>query len=183
MSETKKLPSQKPKDDLSVLFPNKEHEAAFHEWRRGNGERLKAFDGNTDTIKSLLYAISEFWNDRFNEGWQDTIDLVHQQSELLNKMQNAVPEAFKHGEFMALLRERDKLLAHESRILGGKLRAEQLANQKKDKHEAIKEKEKEFASKSAPHKLNKEIARALGLEIDYVRKARHEIKKKKLADS
>jgi len=183
MSENKNPSKPKPKDDLSALFPNREHEEAFHRWARDNTERIKAFNGNADAVKSLLYAISEFWYDRVNEGWQDTIDLVHQQSELLNKMQNAVPEAFKHGEFIALFKERDKLRAYESRIIGGKLRAEQLTNQKNDKHEAIKEKEKELAPKFPPHKLNKEIAKALGMEPDYVRKARKVISKKNSADS
>lgn len=185
MSEHRKPRPPKPKDDLSALFSDKETEEAFQEWRRVNADLmpLSEFKKLPDALRWLFYARAEFWLDRYSKGWDDALDLVHQQSELLNKMQNAVPEAFKHGEFMALFKERDKLLAHESRILGGKLRAEQLANQKKDKHEAIKEKEKEFAPKSAPHKLNKEIARALGLEIDYVRRARHEIKKKKSADS
>lgn len=183
MSENKKPHSPKQKDDLSALFPNREHEEAFLQWWRDNAERFKTFNESSDTIKNLLYAISEFWYERVNEGWQDTIDLVDRQSELLNKMQNAVPEAFKHGEFMALFKERDKLRAHESRILGGKLRAEQLTNQKNDKHEAIKEKEKELAPKFPPHKLNKEIAKALGMEPDYVRKARNVISKKNSADS
>lgn len=185
MSDNKKTRSPKPqgdpkpKDDLSALFSDKETEEAFQEWRRDNADLvpLSKFKKLPDVLQWVFYARAEFWLDRYNKGWQDTNDLVHQQSELLNKMQNAVPEAFKHGEFMALFKERDKLRAHESRILGGNLRAEQLANQKRNKHEAIAEKEKELAPESVPHKLNKEIAKALGLETEYVRKARSELKK------
>lgn len=175
----------KAKDDLSALFTDKETEEAFQEWRLSSADLipLSKFEKMPDVLQWLFYAKAEFWLDRYSKGWDDALDLTHQQSELLNKIQNAVPEAFKHGEFMALFKERDKLRAHESRILGGNLRAEQLVNQKKDKHEAIEEKEKELAPKFAPHKLNKEIAKALGLETDYVRKSRNEIKKKNSADS
>lgn len=185
MSENKKPHSPKSKDDLSALFSDKETEEAFQEWRRASADLvpLSEFKKLPDVLQWLFYARVAFWLDRYSKGWDDALNLVHEQSELLNKMQNAVPEAFKHGEFMALFKERDKLRAHESRILGGNLRAEQLANQKNDKHEAIEEKEKELAPGFAPHKLNKEIARALGLETDYVRKARSELKKKNAADS
>lgn len=190
MNETKKPRSPKPKDEPASLFQDKETEAAFGKWWEANAKRLESFEKNPEKTKTLLFALAEFWYERVNKAWHDTnkawhdtLDLVHEQSELLNKMQNAVPEAFKQGEFMALFKERDKLRAHESRILGGKLRAEQLTNQKNDKHEAIKEKEKELAPKFPPHKLNKEIAKALGMEPDYVRKARNVISKKNSADS
>lgn len=183
MSDNKKPRPQKPKGEPVSLFQDKETEAAFLEWMDANAKRWESFEKSPEKSKTFLYALAEFWYDRVNKAWQDTLDLVSVQSELLNKMQNAVTEAFKHGEFMALFKERDKLRAHETRILGGKLRAEQLANQKKDKQKAIEEKEKELAPKSAPHKLNKEIAKALGMETEYVRKARGELKKKKSADS
>lgn len=183
MREAKSPRPAKGKSDLSAIFPDKETEAAFGEWWNANAKRLESFEQHPEKSKTLLFALAQFWYERVNAAWQDTIDLVGQQSELLNKMQNAIPEAFRHGEFMALLKERDKLQAHESRILGGKLRAEQLTNQKIDKHQAIREKEKELAPKFAPHKLNKEIAKALGLETDYVRKARKMINKENSADS
>jgi hypothetical protein len=183
MSETKTPRPAKRKNDLSAIFPDKETEAAFDEWWKANAKRLDSFEQHPEKSKTLLFALAQFWYERVNKAWDDTIDLVHRQSELLNKIQNAIPEAFRHGEFMALLKERDKLRAHESRIIGGMLRAEQLANQKMEKHEAIEEKEKELAPKFAPHKLNKVIAKALGLETDYVRKARKEISKKNSAGS
>lgn len=183
MSEAKTPRPAKRKNDLSAIFPDKESEAAFDEWWKANAKRLDSFEQHPEKSKTLLFALAEFWYGRVNAAWQDTIELVGQQSELLNKLQDAIPEAFRHGEFMALLKERDKLRAHESRILGGKLRGEQLTNQKNDKHEAIKETEKVLAPKFAPHKLNKEIAKALGLETDYVRKARNVISKKNSANS
>lgn len=186
MSEHRKPRPPKPKDDLSALFSDKETEGAFQAWRRANADLipLSEFKKLPDVLQWLFYAEVAFWLDRYSKGWDDALVLVREQSELLNKMQNAVPEAFKQGgEFMALVKDRDKLRAHEQRILGGNLRAKQLANQKKAKHETIEEKEKELAPKFAPHKLNKAIAKALGLETDYVRKARKEIKKKNSADS
>lgn len=184
LSDNKKARSPKSKDDLSALFSDKETEEAFQEWRRASVDliSLSKFEKMPDVLQWLLYAKAEFWLDRYSKGWDDALDLVKLQSELLNKMQNAVPQAYKHGEVMALFKERDKLRAHESRILGGSLRAEQLAIQKRNKHDAIAEKEKELAPKFVPHKLNKEIARALGLETDYVRKARSELKRKNAAD-
>lgn len=184
MSENKNPSKPKPKDDLSALFSDKETEEAFQVWRRANAVLmpLSEFKKLPDVLQWVFYARAEFWLDRYSKGWDDALDLVKLQSELLNKMQNAVPQAYKHGEIMALFKERDKLRAHESRILGGNLRAEQLANQKRNKHDAIAEKEKELAPKFVPHKLNKEIARALGLETEYVRKARSELKKKNAAD-
>ncbi len=117
MSETKKSRSSKPKDDLSALFPIREHEEAFHQWSRENTARIKAFNGNSDSIKSLLYAISEFWYERVNKGWQDAIDLLKVQRDLINKLNDEIPEAVKRGQIAATLANWDAIQAKQERLI------------------------------------------------------------------
>lgn len=117
MSDNKKPRLPKPKDDLSALFPNREHEEAFHQWRRENAVRIKAFNENSDTIKGLLYAVSEFWYERVNEGWQDTIDLLSEQEELIEKLQAELPEAVKRGQIAATLANWDAIQAKQERLI------------------------------------------------------------------
>lgn len=131
MSENNKPRSPKPKDGFSALFQNREQEEAFHQWRRDNAERLKAFNESTDTIKSLLYAISEFWYERVNEGWQDTIDLVHQQSEFIDKLNAEIPEAVKRGQLAATLANWDAIQAKQKRLVTLNTRARPAAIKKR----------------------------------------------------
>lgn len=73
---------------------------------------------------------------------------------------------------LARIEFHQQLKSHKSRPRGGRTRAKQLAEQKRTKLKLIKEKEAELTDKIPKHKMNKEIAKATGLETDYVRKAR-----------
>lgn len=117
MSENKKPRLPKPKDDLSALFPNREHEEAFHQWSRENSALIKFFNENPDSIKSLLYAISEFWYERVNKGWAETIELVERQSEIITSLEAQIPLAAKQGELAAIISNAKALEAHAKRII------------------------------------------------------------------
>jgi hypothetical protein len=116
MSDNKKLRLPKRKDDLSALFPNSEHEEAFHQWNRENAARIKAFNENPDTIKGLLYAVSEFWYERVNKGWQDAIDLLSVQRNLINDLKAEIPEALKRGQLAAIFANWDAIQAKQERL-------------------------------------------------------------------
>lgn len=131
MSDNKKPSLPKPKDDLSALFPNKEHEEAFHQWSRENAARIKAFNENPDSIKSLLYAISEFWYERVNKGWQDAIDLLSVQGNLINKLNAEIPEALKRGQLAATLAHWDAIQAKQERLITLHIKARPAAIKKR----------------------------------------------------
>ena len=117
MSENKKPRLPKPKDDLSALFPNREHEEAFHQWMKENTALIESFNKNPDPIKGLLYAVSEFWYERVNKGWQDTIDLLEVQRDLVNKLNDEIPEAVKRGQIAATLANWDAIQAKQERLI------------------------------------------------------------------
>lgn len=75
---------------------------------------------------------------------------------------------------------RPQVQAHRSRQGGGKNRGEQQREEKAARHARIEEKQNELADTTPPRKLNKAIAKATGLETEYVRKARKEINSGKL---
>lgn len=79
---------------------------------------------------------------------------------------------------------RPQVRAHRSRQGGGKDRGKQQREEKAARHARIEEKQLELAETTPAHKLNKAIAKATGLETEYVRKARKKINSgKQLAES
>lgn len=117
MSETKKPRSPKPKDEPASLFQDKGTEAAFDEWWKSNAERLESFEKSPDKGKTLLYAIAEFWYERINKAWQDTLDLLTKQGELVSKLNAEIPEAVKRGQLAALLSNWDAIQAKQDRLI------------------------------------------------------------------
>ncbi len=86
---------------------------------------------------------------------------------------------YKTAEAMGKLvlnEHRDAIIAQQTRSPGGKIRGEQLIAGKEDKHRRIRDATKELSPTTKPRSLNKAIAKKTGLETDYVRKARKEMK-------
>lgn len=73
---------------------------------------------------------------------------------------------------------RPAIEAHKSRKTGGNSRAEQLKEGKADNYDRIRTAKENLPSNTKPHHITKEIAKATGLETDYVRKARKEMENK-----
>ncbi|MBC7623524.1 MAG: hypothetical protein H7232_09080 [Aeromicrobium sp.] len=65
--------------------------------------------------------------------------------------------------------------AHKSRKTGGDTRAKQLAAEKKAKHQLIKDALKKLPQGIKPHAINGRLALDLGMQTDYVRRARKEM--------
>jgi hypothetical protein len=70
---------------------------------------------------------------------------------------------------------RTAIEAQKTRSPAGKGRAKQLKEGKEDKHDRIRKAKESLPSDTKPHHITKEIAKATGLETDYVRKARNEM--------
>jgi len=68
--------------------------------------------------------------------------------------------------------------AQKTRSPAGKGRAKQLKERKESKHDRIRKAKENLPSDTKPHHITKEIAKATGLETDYVRKARNEMEGK-----
>jgi hypothetical protein len=64
------------------------------------------------------------------------------------------------------------LKAQESRKVGGETRAKQLAAEKEAKHQLIKDALKNLPQGIKPHEINGRLALDLGMQTDYVRRAR-----------
>lgn len=117
MNETKKPRSPKPKDEPASLFQDKETEAAFGKWWEANAKRLESFEKNPEKTKTLLFALAEFWYERVNKAWQDTIDLLSKQGELIGKLQAELPEAVKRGRLAATLAHWPAIQAERERLV------------------------------------------------------------------
>lgn len=119
MSENKKPHSPKPKDDLSALFPNKEHEEAFQEWRRASADLvpLSEFKKLPDVLQWLFYAKAEFWLDRYSKGWDDALEVLAEQRDIFNEIRDAIPEAEKRGRLAATFENWDAIQAKQIRLL------------------------------------------------------------------
>lgn len=97
------------KAKLKSLFPDKESEAEFKKWWSENATRRQAFEKSSDGTKMFLWALTEFWYQRVNARWGETIDLVRQQRELIKE---GIPAARRQGQSSAILANLDKLEAH-----------------------------------------------------------------------
>lgn len=117
MSETKRPRPPRSAQEPLPLFQDKETEAAFDEWWQANAERLESFEKSPDKSKTLLFAVAEFWYARVNKAWQDTIDLVSMQGELINKLNAEIPEALKRGQLAAILANWDAIQAKQKRLV------------------------------------------------------------------
>jgi hypothetical protein len=129
MSETKIPRSPKLKDDLSAIFPDKETEAAFKAWWNAHTKKIDSFEKSES--KTLLHAVSEFWYERVNEGWTETIDLVRQQRELLDQFQKLIPEAEERGEMAAVISNWDAIRGKEERLITLEAKARPAAIEKR----------------------------------------------------
>ena len=117
MSVNKNPSKPKPKDDLSALFPNKEHEEAFQEWRRANAMPLSEFKKLPDVLQWLFYARAEFWLDRYSKGWDDALEVLAEQREIFKEIRDAIPEAEKRGRLAATFENWDAIQAKQKRLL------------------------------------------------------------------
>ena len=157
------------------LFEDKETEAEFSQWWSQNTELLEIFDAKTpNESKVLLFGLERFWYERINIQWHKTLALVKDQRELIER---EIPVARRQGALGATLANLTAIEAQLLRKAGGDIRGKQQAMEKSVRHKTIQQTEKILASTTPARNLNKAIAKATGLETDYVRKARNEIKR------
>lgn len=127
---------------------------------------FKAITDKVGVSKVLAVLIVRF-ADKTND---DDMDTAY---EVLSKHNLAMSVATS-----ILDNNRDAITAHQSRITGGNSRGKQLTAGKADKYKLIRDATKELSPTTKPRNLNKAIAKKTGLETDYVRKARKEMKQK-----
>ena len=157
------------------ITAGEEDKKEFRAWLDRNVNKIETFEKSPSSDKVLLFSLAEFWYENVNSMWHKTLELVEAQRELINR---EIPLARRQGALAATLANWDAITAQGTRTVGGRLRGEQQTKEKEITHAAIQDKERELAATVPKHKLNKEIARATGLEVEYVRKARKEICKK-----
>lgn len=126
MSDNKKPRIPKPKgdpkakDDLSALFTDKETEEAFHEWRRANANLmpLSEFKKLPDVLQWLFYARAEFWVDQYSKGWQDALDQLSEQGELVQKLAlTDLPKAVGWAKLNTILEHLPAIQANQERLI------------------------------------------------------------------
>lgn len=96
------------------LFSDKETEDEFIEWRKSHANEIDAFEKLPDKTKSLLWQLAEFWCERVNAKWDEALDLVKIQREIIESNQSTAEMARKSGELSALLANFDKIRSAET---------------------------------------------------------------------
>lgn len=133
MSENKKPRRHKPGWDLSAFFDEKGEEE-FINWWESNTEKIEIFKMHPDdNYKVFLYAYAWFWYERVNEGWQDAIDLLGVQGDLINKLNAEIPEATKRGRLAATLEHWPAIQAEQKRLITLATKARPKAIEKRKK--------------------------------------------------
>ncbi len=87
-------------------------------------------------------------------------------------------KSIEAGIRATLEKHRAAIIAQRTRSGGGQKRGEQQKRDKESKHRLIQQKEAELSPTTPKRKMNKLIAKATGLDTDYVRKARKEMNAK-----
>ncbi len=84
-------------------------EVEFSKWKKDNKQTLELFEKFPDTLKTDLFARADFMYERVNEAWGDTLSLLREQSELIEGIKIAIPEAQRLGAAKALFENMENI--------------------------------------------------------------------------
>lgn len=102
--------------DSKLDTEDKSFKEEFSKWKKKNKQTIEFFEKSPDAVKTFLFAHADFWYERVNNGWDDSLSLIKQQAELLERqralislLHKTIPEARRFGEEAVLSAYGDKI--------------------------------------------------------------------------
>lgn len=83
----------------------------FSRWWKANEEKREMFRKSPDETKELLFALADFWYERVNARWDETLKLLDKESSLNTQLLAEVKRAREIGELKAIFEHYDKIVA------------------------------------------------------------------------
>ncbi|GBG15390.1 peptide-binding protein [Novimethylophilus kurashikiensis] len=125
------------------LFSDKETEAEFSKWCSTHVDRIEWFSKLSDKAKILNWALAEFWYGRVNAKWDEALELVKMQGEIIASNKSTIETARKNGALSALLANWDKIQAAETQktiLDNGRMKGTEARQKKAKSNHAVLEK-------------------------------------------
>lgn len=121
MSKTPKSNPTNQEDFLTAFFlelpSTKGTDDTFEAWRKANAKGLELFEEQPEKTRTFFFALASYWLARYSKGWDDAIETMKMQSEMIKEMAAELPKAVNRARLETIMANWDAIQAKQKRLI------------------------------------------------------------------